>query len=161
MTDDNNNRAVLAREHLSYFRDEIRAESQLLGTRLNAMISSQSFLTIAYASSIASSNGHWRQPFTLILPPLLALLGMILVLLARPGLIAAHIAIEHWRNKEADLFGSRDDLKAYTLATDDASQEELGQRRREGALFARRAPIVLIAAWCVFAVIPVVLYTWG
>ena len=159
--DDGNDRTARARQHLLYYRDEIRSESQLLGTRLNAMISSQSFLTIAYASSMASSNGHWRQPFTLTLPPIMALLGMILVMLARPGLISAQAAIEHWRGREAELFRAYRNLEPYTLATDDASRTELGHRRREGALFAQRAPLVFIFAWLLFMIIPVVLYFWG
>ena len=61
---------------LKFYRAEIRFESELLTARLNALLSSQSFLVIAYATSMSSLEGHWGAEFTVLLPPCLALLAL-------------------------------------------------------------------------------------
>ena len=55
-------------EILKFYRGEIRFQSNLLSGRLNAFISSQSFLLIAYASAATRmggatpSQGHSPRP---------------------------------------------------------------------------------------------------
>ena len=147
-------------DQLSYARAEIRAEIGLLNDRLNALMSSQSFLVIAYASTLSSGYGDFRSPFILILPPFLAVLGAALVLEARPSLRAALQAITEWRQREAALVNSSADFAPYTLATDDVSRAALEQRQTQGRHFAIRAPIIMLAAWLVFLLIPFGLYYW-
>jgi len=149
-------------DQLDYIRTEIREEIGLLNSRLNAMISSQSFLVIAYGSALSSNLGEWRNLFCVTVPPFFALLGLVLVLEARPGLRAAHEAIAHWRKRETKLVveGS-EDLHPYTLATDEASRHRMEERQQAGSLFSTRAPLILLTAWTVFLVMPFVLWMWG
>lgn len=146
---------------LDHIRGEIRAEINLLNSRLNALISSQSFLVIAYGASLGAGYGDWNGLFTLTLPPLFALLGLILVLEARPGLFAAHEAIGHWRHRENQLINDYPELHRFTLATDEKSRQRMELRQHAGGLFSIRAPLIFTIAWLLFLALPFLLYVMG
>lgn len=149
-------------DQLSYIRTEIRAEIDLLNQRLNALMASQSFLVIAYSSTLSSGYGDFQSVFTVIMPPFLALLGAALVLEARPSLKAALEALDNWREREANLVGSSVDYFApYTLAVSDESKHAMEHRQHQGRHFAVRAPAILLAAWTVFLLLPFGLYFWS
>lgn len=139
---------------LKHYRAEIRFESDLAGQRINALLGSQSFLVIAYSSSMGASNGRWAEPLALALPAALALLGLILALLAWPGIRAAQAVVEQWRAREAELLVREVQLAPFSLGADEEGRGTISRRRREGALFARRAPAVFVCAWCVFLGLP-------
>ncbi|RMN67177.1 hypothetical protein ALQ55_01627 [Pseudomonas savastanoi pv. savastanoi] len=65
------------KERLDFYRREIHYETTNLSNRTNAYLSAQSFLVIAYASSMANMNTEWGAMFTLVVPPMLALLGLL------------------------------------------------------------------------------------
>lgn len=146
---------------LDHVRGEIRAEISLLNSRLNALISSQSFLVIAYGSSLSAGYGNWNGLFTITLPPLFSVLGIALVLEARPGIAAAQEAIGHWRRRENRLIDDEPDLRSFTLATDEQSRKRMELRQHAGSVFSRRAPIIFIAAWIVFFLLPFALRAFG
>jgi hypothetical protein len=146
---------------LDHVRREIRAEINLLNSRLNALISSQSFLVIAYGTSLSAGYDNWNGLFTITLPPLFAILGLVLVLEARPGIKAAHEAIGHWRRREDKLIDSWPELRPFTLATDEQSRRSMELRQHAGGLFSIRAPQIFIVAWAVFLFLPWVLRIWG
>ena len=146
---------------LDHVREEIRAEINLLNSRLNALISSQSFLVIAYGSSLSAGYGNWNGLFTITLPPLFAVLGIALVLEARPGIAAAQEAICHWRNRETRLIDDQPDLRTFTLATDEQSRKRLELRQHAGSRFSSRAPMIFIGAWILFLLLPFALRIWG
>ena len=148
-------------DQLSYIRAEIRAEIGLLNDRLNALMASQSFLVIAYASTLSSGYGDFRTLFILILPPFLAVLGAALVFEARPSLKAALQAIEHWREREAALVSSSADYAPYTLAVDENARLAVARRQHQGRHFAIRAPVIMLVAWFVFLLLPFGLYFAG
>ena len=64
------------KDRLDFYRKEIQYETSILSNRTDAYLSAQSFLVIAYASSMANLNPEWGKLFTLVVPPLLALLGL-------------------------------------------------------------------------------------
>ena len=146
---------------LDHIRQEIRAEINLLNSRLNALISSQSFLVIAYGTSLSAGYGNWNGLFTITLPPLFAVLGLLLVLEARPGIGAAHEAIGHWRRREDRLIENWPELKSFTLATDEQSRRRMELRQHAGGLFSVRAPLIFTVAWLIFLTLPFVLRFWG
>lgn len=146
---------------LDHVREEIRAEINLLNSRLNALISSQSFLVIAYGSSLSAGYGNWNGLFTITLPPLFAVLGIALVLEARPGIAAAQEAISHWRRRENHLINEEPALRAFTLATDEQSRKRLELRQHAGSRFSSRAPMIFIGAWILFLLLPFALRIWG
>lgn len=146
---------------LDHVRAEIRAEIQLLNSRLNALISSQSFLVIAYGSVLSAAFGNWHSPFTISLPPFFSALGAALVLEARPALRAAEEAITHWRHREEALINQNRDLERFTLAVDEGSRRRMELRQHAGRVFSSRAPIILLIAWAVFFMLPFALYAWA
>lgn len=88
-----------AKERLDFYRREIHYETGQLSSRTNAYLTAQSFLVIAYASSMANLNPAWGELFTLVVPALLALLGIVNSLHAWPGIQASSEIICHWQFK--------------------------------------------------------------
>lgn len=126
-------------DELVHVRGEIRAEITLLNSRLNALISSQSFLVIAYGSVLSAAFGEWDGPFTLTMPPFLALLGAALVIEAKPALKAAEQAIRHWRDREEVLIDRHSELRPYSLGLDEDSRRQTEMRQHDGRIFSSRA----------------------
>lgn len=109
---------------------------------------------------MGAANGRWSGIF-LLLPSALALLGLVLVLLAWPGIHAAHAVVARWRDRERALLSRCPHLADYTLQSDEDGREHIARRRREGALFARRAPLAFALAWCFFITLPLALHFGG
>jgi hypothetical protein len=154
---------------LARYRSEIRFESELLSGRLNSFMSSQSFLLIAYASAMGAAHGDWHHPFTLALPPALALLGLVLGLYARPGIAAAHAEIRLWQEQEQEreLVAREPRLSRHlgpsipggsATETGVEAGPEMDVRFRQGSIFALRAPAIFVLAWACFVVLPFVFY---
>lgn len=146
---------------IDHIRGEIRAEIALLNSRLNALLSSQSFLVIAYGSALGAGYGDWHGLFTVTLPPFLALFGFVLVLEARPGIAAAQEAIAQWRHREATLLDRQPELQSLTLATDKAERERRQLRQHAGTIFSTRLPIILLTAWTLMFLLPFILRVFG
>ena len=154
---------------LARYRSEIRFESELLSNRLNSFMSSQSFLLIAYASAMSAAHStSWQHPFTLALPPALAVLGLVLALYARPGIRTAYAEIRLWQEQERELLAREPRLSTYLgpsipagSATASGSQAgaEMDVRFRHGSSFALRAPAIFVLAWTYFAILPFVFYS--
>src|SRR3546814_2053493 len=65
------------KESLIFYRSEIHFESSLLAERTSAYLSSQSFLMIALASSMANRNPEWAELLRLLLQALISPPGLI------------------------------------------------------------------------------------
>nr|NOY03200.1 hypothetical protein [Gammaproteobacteria bacterium] len=83
------------KERLDFYRGEIQYETSILANRTDAYLAAQSFLVIAFVSSMGNLNQSWGEMFTLMVPPFLALLGILSSLNAWPGIRAAYRIIEH------------------------------------------------------------------
>ena len=142
-------------ELLDFYRGDIRFESDMLSSRLNAFISSQSFLVIGYASSMSASLDRWHDAFSLVFPPSLAALGLARALYAWPGIEAAYKVIGEWHGRQDELLSRSAGLGEYRLAAAGA----LGRSRLErGTMFAKYAPKVFAVAWLCFGAMPIVFY---
>ena len=73
-----------AHERLTLIRAELRFELGLLHERVNALVAAEAFLTIAYTTAM-SNGARWGAVFSTIVAPILAVLGLLLALLAWPG----------------------------------------------------------------------------
>lgn len=142
------------RDLLDHIRAEIRFESDRLSGCLNAYIASQSLLLIGYASAMSAAFGRWHSRFTLLFPPALALLGVVLSAQAWPGIRAARAVIGHWHAREEDLFARAPESGAYRSGAP-------AGRSRQGVPFAVHAPWVFAPAWCHFGTVAVCLYAAG
>jgi hypothetical protein len=152
-------------ELLSHYRREIKFQSDLLSSRLSSLLTSQSFLLIAYASSMSGLIGHWQDPFALVFPPILAVLGLVLCLQAWPGIRAGYAVIALWHRKERELL-IRNGLNAFDYfptpqETTDEPDRWINKRSEEGALFTKQAPLVFTITWCYFAVLPFGMYIFA
>ncbi|RML65741.1 hypothetical protein ALQ91_04336 [Pseudomonas syringae pv. syringae] len=136
------------KERLDFYRREIHYETTNLSNRTNAYLSAQSFLVIAYASSMANMNTAWGAMFTLVVPPMLALLGLLSTLFAWPGIRAACDIIQHWHHKQAQLLLSEpvigltyDDSPLFS----DWESSETGPKK--SLLFSKRSPWLFSFFW--------------
>lgn len=137
-----------------HYRGEVQHEMALMLARLNALLMSQSFLVIAYASSMAIANGRWGQPFSMILPPFLALLGLVLAIEGRIGIVAARKALWRWQHRLDALVENDRALLAYA----DTQCTEAADTRLAGELFAVRSPVIFMGAWLFLLVLPALLW---
>ena len=143
-------------ERLDFYRREIKFEKSLLAGRTNAYLSAQSFLVIAYASSMANANEHWGALFTLVVPALLALLGVMSSLHAWPGIKASAMIVEHWQYKQEQLLRSDPEFgPAYDDSPLFSEQEASRDSNRKYLLFSIRSPWLFIILWAVLGVFSV------
>nr|WP_061511193.1 hypothetical protein [Gluconobacter thailandicus] len=147
-------------ELLAYYRSEIRFESEVVNGRLQALLGSQAFLVIAYATAMTGSTTRWGDRMVLLVPPLFSLLGFMLALMALPGIRAGYAAIGKWEEKQRALHHRSHHLIEFTLAANDDQTRDMMRRGQRGALFAHQAPFVFLTAWTIFCIIPFYLY-WG
>ena len=144
------------KERLDFYRREIHYETTNLSNRTNAYLSAQSFLVIAYASSMANVNPGWAVYFTMVVPPVLALLGLLCTLSAWPGIRAACDIIEHWHHKQSQLLRAE---PVIGLAYDDSplfSDWENSEKGPKKSLsFSLRTPWVFSILWVFLGVFAV------
>ncbi len=57
------------KERLDFYRREIQYETSILANRTDAYLAAQSFLVIAFVSSMGNLNQGWGEMFTLTRPP--------------------------------------------------------------------------------------------
>ncbi|MEO8493255.1 hypothetical protein [Pseudomonas sp.] len=140
------------KDRLDFYRREIQYETTLLSDRTNANLTAQSFLVIAFASSMANVNPEWGKIFTLVVPLMLALLGIVSSLNARPGIRAAYAIIDHWHFKQSNLLRSE---PAMGLNYDDSPlfcEAESSQKGYIKSLqFSMRTPWIFVIFWVVLA----------
>jgi hypothetical protein len=136
------------KDRLDFYRSEIHFETTNLSSRTNAYLSSQAFLVIAYASSMANMNPQWGVLFTLVVPVMLALFGVICSLVAWPGIKSACDIIDHWYHKQSGLLRSD---PAIGLAYDESplfsSWESTDKGHKSSLLFSKRTPWMFCVFW--------------
>lgn len=148
------------RQLLTY-RSEIQFESQMLASRLNAYLSSQSFLIIAFASSM---NAGWSKPgiFILLVPLPMALLGIVLSIDAWRSIRSSYGVIQRWHERQNSLLEQHLNLSFYwptEHGEDEAPHDPtLSRRFYEGSRFAKRSPWIFGAMWLYLGCVTLWLY---
>ncbi|TDV72403.1 hypothetical protein EC915_101549 [Pseudomonas sp. LP_7_YM] len=150
------------KERLDFYRKEIQYETAILSNRTNAYLSAQSFLVIAFASSMANLNPEWGKLFTLVVPPFLTLLGLISSMHAWPGIRAAYEIIDHWHFKQSQLLHSQ---PAMGLAYDDSplfSKHESSEKGyKKSLMFSMRTPWLFTGFWFLLGVFSIYVQVSG
>ncbi len=144
---------------LAFIREETRFEIGLLHDRINALISAEAFLTIAFTMAMSNTNTHWGTLFSTLVAPILSLLGLILAALAWPGVDASFKIIYEWSSRQRQF------MDENPLVTDLMWRLDVlgkGNRRadpdtRNTMLFARAVPAVFGVSWAILTVIALVL----
>lgn len=146
---------------LNSFRREIQFENQMLSSNLGAYLSSQSFLIIAYASSM---NAGWSKPGVIILliPLPLALLGFVLSIDALRSIRSSYSVIERWHERQNTLLEQNINLTNYwpTQHGEDEAPHDptLSSRFYEASRFAKRSPWIFGTAWVYLALLSIWLF---
>lgn len=140
---------------LAAVRDETRFELGLLHERVNALLAAEAFLTIAYTAAM-SNGAAWGRQFAASAAPALAVLGLLLALLALPGVAAtSRIVLTQTALQEKlveRLPGSA--LGGYHSVTGRGSAVK---DQRGSLLFFRTVPLLFALAWIVLLVVTSVL----
>jgi len=136
------------KERLDFYRREIQYETTILASRTDAYLAAQSFLVIAYVSSMGNLNPGWGEMFTLMVPAFLALLGVLSTLNAWPGIRAAFRIIEHWQMKQSHLLRSEPMMGlAYDESPLFCEAETSQAGHRKSLLFSLRTPWIFLCFW--------------
>ena len=138
------------KDRLDFYRREIQYETTLLSNRTNAYLTAQSFLVIAFASSMANLNPAWGELFTLIVPTLMAVLGVVSSLDAWPGFKASNVIIDHWHFKQSHLLKSDPVMgNAYDDSPLFNETESSHKGYRKSLMFSMRTPWLFMFFWLV------------
>lgn len=146
---------------LDQYRREIQFESEIMSGRVSAYLNAQSFLVIAYASSLGAG---WAKTGILILavPVPLAILGLVLSFDAWISLRASISEIDAWHSRQQELFIDYPELRSYWPMQwqDSTPDPSLHVRFRRGSRFAIHTPWIFGLTWIYLAATAVALY-WG
>ncbi len=153
-------------ELFKFYRSEIRYQGTVLANRVNTLISAQSFLLIAYATTLSGLLKNWQSPLTALLPPALATIGVFLSLQARSGIEAALSVLDEWRCRQRNLVQQAPELKRYDVLAyadrpDDQEPVEGIKRFTAGARFSKHAPAMFLVLWSYLLILPFVMYLYG
>lgn len=101
-------------DKLSYYRDEIKFEFNLLATRSTFLVTCQSFLIVPFAILQTSAN------FPAVIFPLylISALGIFMALVIRNPINAAHRTINKWVLKQRGLLKTSQELRDLLIDRD-------------------------------------------
>ena len=149
-------------DKLKFCRAEIRDEYSLLSGRVSTLISSQSFLIIAYASAMNNQIAPWSGEFRLVFPLLLSALGLVISLQSSWGIRAAMDTIALWHERQSQLVARDPSLEEYRVHRPEV-------RRRDGQLvditharslvFARWMPHTFGVSWLLLGLLALALHS--
>ena len=160
-------RQVTAEEHedvddandRSTVRAELRFEIGFLHDRVNALLTAEAFLTIAYTAAM-SNGASWGPAFAAVVGPVLAVLGLVLALLAWPGVTAtARLVLDLTKDQGALLTQQVDDPAATPPGSRRSAFAAVQANQRKSLLFFRAVPAIFAVVWIALALVAVYL-TW-
>lgn len=145
--------------HLTFIREETRFEIGLLHDRVNALISAEAFLAIAFTMAMSNTGAPWGVLFSTLVAPVLSIVGLLLAVLAWPGVNASFRIILEWNARQLQVMQENPELteamwRPHVLGRDNRRADP-DQRRT--MLFARAAPAVFGGAWTILTVVAFIL----
>jgi hypothetical protein len=139
-------------ERLTFIRAELRFELGLLHQRVNALVAAEAFLTIAYTAAM-SNSARWGAVFSAVVSPILAVLGLLLALLAWPGVATTVRLVLGWTAGQTDVLRSEASLSAVSGLPGRSADRD----QRKSMLFFRAVPGLFVLVWTVLTVVALVL----
>ena len=144
---------------LDFYRSEIQHEYTLLYSRVSTYVTSQSFLTIAFASAMSNRSSGRNDTFSLWFPIILSLIGIITSITVRGGVNGAIDTIALWHIKQNNLFENDFFMDDYRVTRATAQKKSpLDVKHRRILEFAQIMPYVFLIAWILFAAIDIWLH---
>lgn len=154
--DDDRSESLGNAQQLAFIRDETRFEIGLLHDRVNALVGAEAFLTIAFTAAM-SNGAPWGVRFSLLVSPILSLLGLSLALLAWPGVAATVKIILQWTARYDELVERSPALNTAVAETQtgmpDQRNRRVGPDQRRSMLFFRAVPGLFTLVWVALTVI--------
>ena len=146
-----------AQERLAFIREETRFEIGLLHARVNALVGSEAFLTIAFTAAM-SSGASQEAAFSAVASPILSGLGLVLALLAWPGVNATVNIILGWTAYRTELLENEPALAATTwgMATPGRADRRADPDQWRSMLFFRAVPALFTLTWAALTVLALV-----
>lgn len=148
-----------APEQLAHIRDETRFEIGLLHERVNALVTAEAFLTIAFTTAMGN-GAPWGATFSVIVSPVLSVLGLLLALLAWPGVNATVKIVLHWTTSRRELLEREPELAASVGGSTAPGRKGRGPDRdqRRSMLFFRAVPGLFTVVWVLLTVVALALH---
>jgi hypothetical protein len=144
---------------LQFYRSEIQHEYTLLYSRVSTYVTSQSFLTIAFASAMNNRGTGTNDIFSLWFPIVLSLIGIITSVTVRGGINGAIQTIALWHIKQDRLFANDVAMDDYYVSMKSSDKRDpIDKKHRRILEFAQIMPYVFLVAWCLFAVLDIYLH---
>ncbi len=145
---------------LEFYRSEIQHEYTLLYSRVSTYVTSQSFLTIAFASAMGNRSAAWNDMFSFWFPLILSLIGIITSITVRGGVNGAVESIALWHLKQMKLFENDGFMDDYSISKQPRKNSNpVDAKHRHILEFAQIMPYVFLAAWCLFGILDVYMHT--
>ncbi len=162
-------------ELLKYYREEIRHEFNLLGSRVSSYLTSQSFLVVSYVTAMVNT-ATWGRNYAIIFALLLCGLGGALSWRATNGIDGACEIIKKWLAQQNLLFHDSpvnspevthpnlvafhiNRLKSKEKGDDNESPTTHADEIHDRSLkFSKLAPRIFGVAWGSFACLSIVNY---
>ena len=125
-------------------------EIRLLHERVNALLSAEAFLTIAYTAAM-SAQGTWAR----VVAPLLAVLGLVLAAVAWPGIRTTGRLVRTWTSRLGAVLAQHPGARpGWDADWEDQSRREADQRR--SSWFFLTVPAAFALVWVVLLVVALV-----
>ena len=144
---------------LEFLREETRFEIGLLHDRINALISAEAFLTISFTMAMGNTHEQWGPTFSTVAAPMLSLVGLVLAVLAWPGVDASFRIIVEWNKRQLEVMRENPELTEAMWRPDvlGRGDQRADPDQRRTMLFARAVPAVFGVAWAALTVVALVL----
>lgn len=144
-----------------FIMTEIRCENDAINSRLQALLGSQSFLVIAYATALTGFYRDGATNLTILIPCLFCLLGFMLAVMALAGIRAGYAAISKWEGRQRELIAQNAIFGKLTLFSNEDEAYDTERRSQRGSIFTHKAPLLFMFAWTVFFSIPAILFAFN
>jgi hypothetical protein len=145
-------------DRLTSIRSELRFELGLLHDRVNALLAAEAFLTIAYTAAM-SNAAPWGASFSAVVSPILSVLGLLLALLAWPGVASTVTLVLAWTEDQTELLTRDGSLSSGPsgLPTSRADVRRVRSTQWRSMLFFRVVPGLFALVWAALTVVALVL----
>jgi hypothetical protein len=141
-------------ERLAFVRAQLRFELGLLHERVNALVAAEAFLTIAYTTAM-SNGARWGATFSAVVSPILSVLGLLLALLAWPGVATTVRLVRGWTASQSELL--QDDAARLLAAMAGLPGRDPVRDQRRSMLFFQAVPGLFVLVWAALTVVALAL----
>lgn len=143
-------------QELAFMRDEIRFELGLLHERVNALVTAEAFLTIAYTAAMSNST-PWGAAFSELVGPILSGLGLVLAVLVWPAVNRTIKIILAWSARRTALLGRHPELRVQHWKPDahGSAERRASSDNWRSMLFFRAVPGLFVLVWAALTVVAV------